>query len=62
MHWVAIKHVLRYIYGLVGYGLKYTSIGGVRVFGYTYSDWADNAVDRKSTSGYFFSMGSTMIS
>ena len=35
MHWVAAKHVLRYLCGTVGYGLRYTSIGGVRLFAYT---------------------------
>ena len=29
---------------------------------YADSDWAGNAVDQKSASGYCFSMGSTMIS
>ena len=62
VHWVAAKHVLRYIHGRIGYGLRYTSIGGVRLFDYTNSDWADSAVDHKSTLGYFFSMGFVMIS
>ena len=59
---VATKHVLRYLRGTIGYGLKYTFVGGVRLFGYTDSDWAGIVVDRNSTSGYCFSMGSTMIS
>ena len=54
--------MLRYLHGTIGYGLKYTFVGGVRLFGYTDSDWANSAVDRKSTSRYCFSMGSTMIS
>ena len=62
VHWVAAKHVLRYLRGTVGYGLRYTFVGGVRLFGYTDSNWANSAVDRKSTSGYCFSMGSAMIS
>ena len=35
VHWVAAKHVLRYLRGIVGYGLGYTSVGGVKLFGYT---------------------------
>ena len=62
VHWVAAKHVLRYLRGTIGYGLRYTSVEGVRLSGYIDSDWADSAVDQKSTSGYCFSMGSTMIS
>lgn len=57
MHWVAEKHVLRYICGTVGYGLRYTSIGGVRLFSYIDSDWVGSVVEWKSTSGYYFSMG-----
>ena len=44
------------------YGLRVTSNSGVMLFGYTGSDWAGSAVNRKSTSSYCFSMGSTMIS
>ena len=44
------------------YGLKVTSSSGVMLFGYTDSNWAGSAVDRKSTSSYCFSMGSAMIS
>ena len=62
MLWIAAKHVLKYLHGTIDHGLRYTSIGGVRLFGYTDSDWADSVVDRKSTSGYCFSMGSAMIS
>jgi hypothetical protein len=37
-HWVATKHVLRYLHGTVGYGLRYVSGGEVRLQGYTDSD------------------------
>ena len=62
VHWIAAKHVLRYLRGTIGYGLRYTSGGSVTLSGYTDSDWAESVVDRKSTSGYCFSMGSAMIS
>ena len=62
IHWVAAKHVLIYVRGTITYGLKYTSNSGVMLAGYADSDWAGSAVDRKSTSGYCFSMGSAMIS
>ena len=61
VHWIAAKHVLRYLRGMIRYGLRYTSAEGVRLFIYTDLDWADSAVDRKSTSRYCFSMGFTMI-
>jgi hypothetical protein len=61
-HWVAAKHVLRYLHGTVGYGLRYVSGGEVRLQGYTDSDWAGSAVDRLSTLGCCFSLGSITIS
>ena len=48
--------------GTITYGLRYTSSSGLLLSGYSDSDWVGNAVDRKSTSGYCFSMGSAMIS
>ena len=62
IHWVAAKHVLIYVRGTITYGLRYTSSSGVLLVGYVDSDWAGSAIDRKSTSGYCFSMGSAMIS
>jgi len=62
IHLVASKHVLIYVRGTITYGLRYTSSSGVLLFGYASSDWAGSAVDQKSTFGYCFSMGSTMIS
>ena len=62
IHWVDAKHVLRYVQGTITYGLRYTSSSGVLLVGYVDSDWAGSVVDRKSTSGYCFSMGSAMIS
>ena len=62
IHWVAAKHVLGYVRSTITYGLRYTSSSGVMLAGYVDSDWDGSAVDRKSTCGYCFSMGSAMIS
>jgi hypothetical protein len=59
---VAIKHILRYVRGTIAYGLRYTSSGGVMLHGFTDSDWMGSVTDRKSTSGYCFSLGSAVIS
>jgi hypothetical protein len=61
-HWVAVKDVLKYLRGTVEYGIRYLRDCEVKLQGYTDSNWAGNATDRKSTSGYCFSLGSTMIS
>jgi len=62
IHMIAVKHILRYVRGTIAYGLRYTSSGGVMLHGFTDSDWMGSVVDRKSTSGYCFSLGSAMIS
>jgi hypothetical protein len=62
IHMVAVKHILRYVRETIAYGLKYTSSGGVMLHGFTDSDWMGSTVNRKSTSGYCFNLGSTMIS
>jgi hypothetical protein len=62
VHWVAAKHVLRYLRGTVEYGLSYIQGDGVKLVGYSDVDWAGNTVDKKSTSGCCFSLGSGAIS
>ena len=43
-------------------GLRYTSDSDISLHGFTNSDWAGSAKNRKSTSGGCFSLGSGMIS
>ena len=62
VHMVGEKHVLRYVAGTVDYGLDYVRLDGVSLIGYTNSDWAGCAVDRKSTSGCCFSLGLGLVS
>lgn len=62
IHLVAAKHILRYLRGTVGYGLKYSSNTVLNLEGYSDSDWAGSVTDRKSISGVCFSLGSAMIS
>jgi hypothetical protein len=61
-HWIAAKHVLRYIRGTINYGLIYTASSDIQLHEFTDSDWAGSAEDRKSTSGMCFSLGSAKIS
>jgi hypothetical protein len=61
-HWIVAKHVLRYIHGTINYGLRYTVSSDIQLHGFTDSDWAGSAEDKKSTSGMCFSLGSAMIS
>jgi hypothetical protein len=54
VHWIAAKHVLWYLMGTIDYVLDYFRGDGVRLAGFTDSDWAGSVSDRKSTSGYCF--------
>ena len=62
VHLIAAKHILRYLRSTIDYGLKYDVNQKINLEGYVDSDWAGSAIDRKSTSGCCFSMGSGVIS
>jgi hypothetical protein len=62
VQWIGEKNVMRYIAGLVDYGLDYVRGDGVRLIGYTDLDWAGCAVDWKSTSECCFGLGSVVVS
>ena len=59
---IAAKHILRYLRGTVDYGLTYDANQKINLKGYVDSYWAGSAIDRKSTLGCCFSMGSGVIS
>eukprot|EP00253_Pinus_taeda_P012596 PITA_12596 len=62
VHWVAAKHVLRYLQGVVDYGLDYIRGDGVRLTGCTDSNWARSPSESKSTSRCCFMLGSATVS
>ena len=62
VHLMVEKHPVRYLKGTVDYGLKYKENKKINLEGYVDSYWANSAIDRKSTSGCFFSMRSSVIS
>jgi hypothetical protein len=47
---------------MVDYGLDYQRGDGVRLVGYTDSDWVGYVSERKSTSGCCFGLGSAFVS
>ena len=56
-HMVSVKHVLRYLKGTAHYELCYRkNERGLSLIGYSDSDWASSTEDRRSTSGYCFSL------
>ena len=60
-HLQCAQRVLRYVSGTKDRGLLYRAGTAVQLVGYTDADWASNAADRRSTSGYAFSLGSAAI-
>lgn len=61
-HWAAVKQILRYVRGTLGYGCRYQAgHGEVKFVGYTDSDLAGDTEDRKSTSGNVFFLGNNLI-
>ena len=61
VHLVVAKHILRYLKGTIDYGLRYAGDCNFGLVGYTDSDWVGSVIDRKSTSGCCFSLGSVVI-
>jgi hypothetical protein len=61
-HWIAAKHVLRYLQGTIVYVLRYATNVDPILEGYADADWAGSAMDGKRTSGSCFTLGSTMVS
>jgi hypothetical protein len=50
VHLVATKHVMRYLKGMIDYGLSYDGDHNSTLSGYTDSDWVGSADNRKNTS------------
>eukprot|EP00253_Pinus_taeda_P012298 PITA_12298 len=61
IHWIGARNLLRYLQGTITHALRYTA-GDVRLHAYSDTGWVSNVVDRKSTSGCCFSLGSASIS
>ncbi|XP_042019082.1 secreted RxLR effector protein 161-like [Salvia splendens] len=64
-HWIALKWLLRYLKGASDYGLLYRADckdqGGALV-GFCDSDYASNRDNRRSQTGYVFTLNGTAIS
>lgn len=61
-HWGAAKRVLRYLKGTVDKKITYNSSAEKQVRGYCDADWASDEDERRSTTGYVFTMQGGAIS
>jgi hypothetical protein len=59
-HWKLVKKVLRYLQGTKGLMLTYRKTESLRIVGYSDSDYVGD--DRKSTSGYVFTLAGGAVS
>jgi hypothetical protein len=62
LHLRAAKRILRYVRGIVSYGVKFKKCQSFKLHGFSDSDWASSIEDMKSTSGYCFNLGSRVFS
>ena len=61
-HWVGVKKALRYCQGTKDYMLTYKRTDNLEIVCYTDADLAGDEDDRKSTSGYIFTLAGGAIS
>jgi len=60
-HLTAAKRIIKYVNDTLLYGIWYSRETNLIVAGYSDVDWADNADDRKSTSGGCFYVGNNLV-
>ncbi|XP_040374084.1 secreted RxLR effector protein 161-like [Rosa chinensis] len=61
-HWLAAKRILRYVRGTTELGIFYKKGGRTDLVAYIDSDFASDLDDRRSTSGFVFSLGFGAVS
>ena len=61
-HLGMVKRILRYLKGSIGRGIVMNNNGHTNIMGYSDSDWAGNALDRSSTTGYCMFVGGNLVS
>ena len=57
----AVKRIIKYVGGTCDYGLFYSKESNLSLAGFSDSDWAGNADDRKSTTGGCFYVGANLV-
>ncbi|XP_062074955.1 uncharacterized mitochondrial protein AtMg00810-like [Humulus lupulus] len=60
-HWTAVKRILRYLSGMVDYGLHLQKSSSLELIGFYDADWATDPDDKRSTSGYCIYFGTNLV-
>ena len=61
-HYAAVLRILRYLKGTLFHGLFYSAQSPLVLRAFSDADWAGDPTDRRSTTGYYFLLGSSLIS
>ena len=61
-HYAAVLRILRYLKGTIFNGLHFSSHFSLTLQAYSDIDWVGDPTDRRSTTGYCFLLGDSLIS
>jgi hypothetical protein len=61
-HYAVVFRILRYVKGTMFHGLHFSSHSSLELRAYSDADWAGDPTDRRSTTGYCFLLGTSLIS
>lgn len=60
-HYRAVKRILRYVKGMMEFGIQYKSKSNLTLTGYSDNDWGGSSDNRSSTMGWVFMLGSDAV-
>ena len=60
--WYAVKRILKYLKQTADLKFKICADSNLELIGYADADWAGDINDRKSTSGYLYKLGNSLVS
>jgi hypothetical protein len=61
-HFSAVLRILWYLKGILFHGLYFSSQSPLQLHAYIDADWAGDLTDHRSTTGYYFLLGISLIS
>ena len=61
-HYVAVLRILRYLKGTLFHGIFYSAQSPLILRAFSDADWVGDPINRRSTTGYCFLLGSSLIS
>jgi hypothetical protein len=62
LHYATVLRILRYLKGTLFHGLHFSSQSSLTLQAYSDADWVGDPTDRRSTTGYCFLLGDSLIS